>query len=503
MKQNNVQINNYKNKVHIVKNKEIIIYVDGEESHRYHYSEIREIPSEDSNKVTDHIHQKYSNFEVENRHTKFDPQKMDNELESIDEIFQKNKKSEGKASNNNNEENEFLEEDDRTEPQLKEFFKDVEDGDWSMDQEQGIETTTEQKKLKKGTKITEEQKFPIQNYYNNKKYTNNYYKEEKVNLDVKEQSDEEESEESPQYIIEVESYTSPTFRNVDEKNAEKSIINGINCSQMINGIEKVGVIFLGENQKLIFICLEDKKETQIDLNYIKRIYFNIRGSVNLRNYSIKSNNEKFIQFVQINNIKYDFKFKNEKDLEFLIKGLYVAYKNKTPVLSKDIIYKNISRHYVFTSTNKKNENNSEYKVHHHQHIRNDSNNINNKNYILSSKAKNLNYKDEEFEEEEEEENKENINDENNNNIEYNNNADDGILTTTITEVFKNGNLINEETKQEYGGRITKLNSYSPDIREYQEYLRKSKLRKSEDNLNKYTETEKNQYNNNYIQYLDH
>ena len=502
MKQNNVQINNYKKKVHIVKNKEIIIYVDGEESHRYHYSEIREIPSEDSIKVTDHIHQKYSNFEVENRHTKFDPQKMDNELESIDDIFQKNKKSEGKASNNNNEENEFLEEDDRTEPQLKEFFKDVEDGDWSMDQEQGIETTTEQKKLKKGTKITEEQKFPIQNY-NNKKYTNNYYKEEKVNLDVKEQSDEEESEESPQYIIEVESYTSPTFRNVDGKNAEKSIINGINCSQMINGIEKVGVIFLGENQKLIFICLEDKKETQIDLNYIKRIYFNIRGSVNLRNYSIKSNNEKFIQFVQINNIKYDFKFKNEKDLEFLIKGLYVAYKNKTPVLNKEIIYKNISRHYVFTSTNKKNENNSEYKVHHHQHIRNDSNNINNKNYILSSKAKNLNYKDEEFEEEEEEENKENINDENNNNIECDNNADDGVLTTTITEVFKNGNLINEETKQEYGGRITKLNSYSPDIREYQEYLRKSKLKKSEDNLNKYTETEKNQYNNNYIQYLEH
>ena len=78
-----------------------------------------------------------------------------------------------------------------------------------------------------------------------------------------------------------------------------------------------------------------------------------------------------------------------------------------------------------------------------------------------------------------------------NNQEYNNTVDDGILTTTITEVFKNGNLINEETKQEYGGRITKLNSYSPDIREYQDYLRKSKLGKSEDNLNKYTEAEKN------------
>ena len=503
MKQSNTQINNYKNKIHIVKNKEIIIYVDGEESHRYHYSEIRELPLEDSDKVTEHIHQKYSNFEVENRHTKFDPQKMDDELESIDEIFQKNKKLRGKISNNNNEENEFLEEEDKTEPQLKEFFKDVEDGEWSMDQEQGIETTTEQKKLKKGTKITEEQKFPIQNN-NNRKYTNNYYKEENVNMDLNEQSDDEESEESPQYIIEVESYTSPTFRKVDEKSAERAILNGIHCSQMINGVEKVGFVFLGENQKLTFVCFEDKKETQIDLNYIKRIYFNIRGSVNMRNYTIKSNNEKFIQFVQINNIKFDFKFKNEQDLEYLIKGLYVAYKNKTPVLNKDIIYKNISRHCVYTSSNKKNENNSEYKVHHHQHITNESRNINNKNYLISSKAKNLNYKDEEFEEEEEEEENKEVNENNEaNNQEYNNNVNDGILTTTITEVFKNGNLINEETKQEYGGRITKLNSYSPDIREYQEYIRKSKLGKSEDNLNKYTETEKNQYNNNYIQYINH
>ena len=54
-------------------------------------------------------------------------------------------------------------------------------------------------------------------------------------------------------------------------------------------------------------------------------------------------------------------------------------------------------------------------------------------------------------------------------------------------MFKNGKLINEETKQEYGGRITNLNSYSPDIKEYQEYLRKSKLKTSDNNLNKYTE----------------
>ena len=160
-------------------------------------------------------------------------------------------------------------------------------------------------------------------------------------MDIKEQSDEEESEESPQYIIEVESYTSPTFRKVDEKSAENAIINGIHCSQMINGVEKIGIIYLGENQKLIFICLEDKKETQIDLNYIKRIYFNIRGSVNMRNYTIKSNNEKFIQFVQINNIKVDFKFKNEDVLELLIKGLNVVFKHKTQNINKEIKTYNI------------------------------------------------------------------------------------------------------------------------------------------------------------------
>ena len=72
-------------------------------------------------------------------------------------------------------ENEFLEEEDKTEPQLKEFFKDLEDGDWSLEQD-GIETLTENKKLKKEIKKIEEQKFPIQNNYNRKNQnTNNYY----------------------------------------------------------------------------------------------------------------------------------------------------------------------------------------------------------------------------------------------------------------------------------------------------------------------------------------
>ena len=139
--------NSYQNKIHIVKNKEIIIYTNGEESKRYHYSEVVEIPSEEAQPAVEHIQKKYSNFEVENKHTKFDPQKMDFDLESNEDFFQKNRKSTGIISNKNITENEFLEEEDKTEPQLKEFFKDVEEG-WSMDQEAGIDTLTETKKLK-------------------------------------------------------------------------------------------------------------------------------------------------------------------------------------------------------------------------------------------------------------------------------------------------------------------------------------------------------------------
>ena len=459
MNSKNYHLNNNLNKIHIVKNKEIIIYTNGEESNRYHYSEIVEIPSKESETAISHIKKKYSNFEVENRHTKLD----------------QNKK-----------EKDFFEEEDKTDPKLKEFFKDVEDEDWSN--EGGIETVIENKKYKKGIKTIEEKKFPIKNNYNGKNYlnkNNNNIKEEYVQINEREQSDdEEESEELPQYIIEVESYTSPTFRNVEEKKAEDFVLNGINCSQMVNGIEKVGIIFLGEEQKLIFVCFEDKKETIIDLNYIKRIYFNIRGSVNLRNYIMKNNNEKFIQFVQINNIKLDFKFKNEDDLELLIKGLYVAYKNRTPIINKEIIYKKIEKYFKIASLNKKPENknitkynsNNGYKYHHQQHLINESN-----HYIKN----NINYKEEEYEEEEEME--DNINNENDNIASNKKEEDDGILTTTVTEVFKNGKLINEETKQEYGGRITKLNSYSPDINEYQEYLRKSKLNNIDNNLNENAE----------------
>ena len=51
----------------------------------------------------------------------FNPQKLDFEFESSDEMFQKKRRSDP-----------FLEDEDKTEPQLKEFFQDIENGDWSQ-----------------------------------------------------------------------------------------------------------------------------------------------------------------------------------------------------------------------------------------------------------------------------------------------------------------------------------------------------------------------------------
>ena len=142
---------------------------------------------------------------------------------------------------------------------------------------------------------------------------------------IEENQEEEESEEFPQYIVEVESYTSPKVKNIDEKIAKNELLNGINTCLMIKGQDQKGILFFGQNETIIFVSFEGKKETIISLNNIKRIYFNIKGSVNLRNYK-KKNNDRFIQFVELNNKKTDFKFNNDTELEYLIKGLIQTYK---------------------------------------------------------------------------------------------------------------------------------------------------------------------------------
>ena len=306
-------------KIQIFKNKEIVIYKNGEEFKHFRQSEEKEL-KEDEMYILDFLLKKYSGFEVPPRFSKIE---NEFEFESTEDFF---KKRQGKKNNEISEE-----ESKKTEPKLKEFFKDIDIEDENgeeVEDDIGREEVTEIKKLKKGIKIKEDQKVPIKK---KNKEMNYHYEEE--NIDI-ENEEEEESEDTPQYIIEVESYTSPSFKYVDKKKAEEAILNGIKISLMINGEEKKGIIFLGKNEKIIFIFFEDRKETIISLNNIKRIYFNIKGSLNLRNYKKKNNNERFIQFVEYNNQKTDFKFDKNEDLEFFIKGLIQTFKNKSTPIEK-------------------------------------------------------------------------------------------------------------------------------------------------------------------------
>jgi len=429
------------NKIQIVKNKDIIIYKNGEEFKRFRQTETKEL-KENEMYILDFILKKYSSFEMTPRNSKLENIMNELELESNDnEDFFKKRKSKNMSEED---------EDRKTEPKLREFFKDVEEEkiEEDLEKEMGKEEMLEKKKIRKGKKTIEEIKVPIKRSNNNANY---HYEEENVNMGEKEE--EEESEESPQYIIEMESYTSPTIKNVDKKRAEDEILNGIRSSNMITGEEKEGIIFLGKNETLVFVSFEDKKETIINLNNLKRIYFNIRGSINLRNYKKKSDLERFIQFVELNNKKTDFKFNNDSELEYLIIGILQTYKHRDEPIDKNVIMNKMSKYFNQYYGKKKEkkafENKKEIEVN-HENI----DNFENEDYV----DYNQNYED---------------------NYNGENNEDDGeFITSTKTEVFKNGKLINEETQEEYQGVVRTVHSYSPDIDEYEEYLRKSKFRKS-------------------------
>ena len=235
------------NKIQIVKNKEIIIYQNGEEFKRFKQTETKEL-SENEMYILDFIINKYSLYEVPTRSSKLEENDFD--FESTDEIFKKSSIRKNDASNTPYEEGR------KTEPQLKEFFKDIEDENEEDGNENiGKEKITETKKLKKDIKTTEDVKVPIQN--KNKNY---HYEEQNVDLNEEiEEEEEENEEEPPQYVIEAEAYTSPTLKNIDEKKAEYEILNGIKTSMMVNGQEKKGVLFLGENEEIIFLSFEDQK----------------------------------------------------------------------------------------------------------------------------------------------------------------------------------------------------------------------------------------------------
>ena len=100
-------------KIQIFKNKEIVIYKNGEEFKHFRQSEEKEL-KEDEMYILDFLLKKYSGFEVPPRFSKIE---NEFEFESTEDFF---KKRQGKKNNEISEE-----ESKKTEPKLKEFFKDI------------------------------------------------------------------------------------------------------------------------------------------------------------------------------------------------------------------------------------------------------------------------------------------------------------------------------------------------------------------------------------------
>ena len=293
---------------------------------------------------------------------------------------------------------------------------------------------------------------------NKKKENDNSEENEEYEREEKNKNKYKKEEYIPPYIEQLKSYTSPTFKFIDEEKAEKSVLNGIPSSLFVKSQETKGILFFGKNDILCFISSEeDNKETDIVLDNIKKIYFNLKGGDNLKDY-YKKPNEKFIQFVEINNKTSDFKFNSEEDYELLIKGLIRIFKNKIPGTDKDLIY------YLIRSTINKNISNSKFSFE-NKRYQNDKREVNHLN-LDEVDSNEYNYENNEAKY-----NIENVE------IPYKNEKedDDVIITTTITEVFKDGELINKETREKMDGVMKSLHVYSPDKEEYEKFLKNTKL----------------------------
>ena len=343
------------------------------------------------------------------------------------------------------------------------------------------------KHLKKETKTVKTKKVPNKE---KKKKKEEIYEDEEESIDNNNEEEEEKriykykkKEYIPQYITQLQSYTSPTIKFINEEKAEKAVLNGILASLFIYGKEIKGIIFYSKNNILCFISSEgDDIEVNIILDDIKKIYFNIRGSANIMNYEKKSD-ERFIQLVEINNKINDIKLNNEEDYEYLIKGLIQIFKNKTSGVDKNLIYQIVRR-----SVNK-NPFNSESitqiqktsMTNRNEIIDNNETNNNyiNNNYNNYNNIKNI---EQNYYNKEEEYNEINNIENNEDNYNYNNienkkanEDDDIIITTTITEVFKDGELINKETRDKIDGVTKSLHVFSPDKDEYEIFLKNTKL----------------------------
>jgi hypothetical protein len=257
---------------------------------------------------------------------------------------------------------------------------------------------------------------------------NNYSEENSKNNETYKNLEKDEN--IPNYITQLKSYTSPTIKSISERKAEDSVLNGIESSIFEEGKEKKGIIFLGKNNILCFIPFNgNEDEININLDHVKKIYFNISGSANIKNYE-KSPNEKFIQIIDRNNQATDIKFNYEEEFEYFIKGLSVAFRNNTPGNDKNVVYQSIKNRIKY---DKKNEDDTKQnKLRNNGYKNKDNYKVEETEYVKESKSKNKN----------------------------NENDDDIIITTKITEVFKNGELINKQTREKMDGVDKSLHIYN-------------------------------------------
>lgn len=426
----------------ILKNKEIIIYKNGKKYKHFKKSETKALKQNEMY-ILEYLLNKYMDYEVDIDSQQSENNELYEEEINDNESSHSNRKS--KKSNASFEEEEMS----RKESIVSQKMKTQISKKSNTTIMYGDVVEIKDLKGKKKTTKTLGSAPAEKKLKNNRTEYSNYSEENSKNYESYKKV--EKNENVPNYITQIESYTSPTIKSISERKAEDSVLNGIESSVFENGKEKKGILFLGKNDTLCFIPFNgNEDEINIILDHVKKIYFNIRGSANIKDYE-KSPNEKFIQIIDRNNQATDIKFNYEEEYEYFIKGLSVAFRNKTPGNDKNVVYQSIKNRIKYENnaddTSKKNKlKNSAHKD------EDNNNNTQEIEYVKESKSTGKGKNEE--------------NDEND---------DDIIITTKITEVYKNGELINKQTRENMDGVDKSLHIYSPDMDEYELFLKTTKL----------------------------
>ena len=432
MNKNSKNRSNYK----ILKNKEIIIYKNGKKYKHFKKSETKNLQQNEIY-ILEYLLNKYMDYEVDIDSQQSENNEVDEEEINDNESSHSNMKS--KRSNTSYEEEEMSRKESivskkMTTQKSKKSKTTIMYGDVvEIKDLKGKKKTTKTK----GSVLAEKKPKINRIEYDNYSEENSKNYETYKNL--------EKNENIPNYITQIESYTSPTIKSISERKAEDSVLNGIESSIFEEGKEKKGILFLGKNNTLCFIPFNgNEDEININLDNVKKIYFNISGSANIKNYE-KLPNEKFIQIIKRNDQATDIKFNYEEEYEYFIKGLSVAFRNKTQGKDKNAVYQSIKNRIKYDKNT--DDVSKQKKLRNNGHKNEDIyNNIEETKYAKDSKNKN-NEKDD----------------------------DDIIITTKITEVFKNGELINKQTREKMDGVDKSLHVYSPDMDEYELFLKTTKL----------------------------